>query len=232
MDLQAVIFDFDGVIADTEPLHFEAFRRLAAMHHVHFNWQEYLDELVGFDDRDLFSHAFQRRGVACTDNMLQSLVDEKAQSFLQLVDEMDVQPYPGVISLIRSIHGHVPLGLCSGALASDVAAVFHKFELDGYFEIQSTADHVHVSKPDPAPYLDALSKLSDMHPERHLNASQCVAFEDTNSGITSAKRAGLHVIGIANTLPPETLWTAGADAVIESCTTLSYTKLEELIRPW
>ncbi|QWV94582.1 HAD family phosphatase [Geomonas oryzisoli] len=210
--LKAVIFDFDGIIVDTEPLHYKAFQELLVPLGLGYSWQEYLDLYIGFDDRDAFREAFRVHGRALTDQELKELIKGKAAAFLKIVSG-GVAPYPGVVELIRSISGNLPLALCSGALSSDIEPILAQLGLTDAFDVKVTADEVAASKPDPESYRLAVQRLQERFPGK-VDAAGSIAVEDTPAGIASATGAGLKVLAVTNSYPEERL--TGACRVLDS----------------
>jgi len=210
--LDAVIFDFDGIIVDTEPLHYKAFQQILVPLGLGYCWQEYLDRYLGFDDRDAFREAFRVDGRPLTDTELKKMMDDKARAFLDIVS-VGVAPYPGVVELIRSISGTLPLALCSGALRGDIDPILAQLELTGAFDTLVTADEVAASKPDPESYRLAVQRLQGIFPGR-IDPAASLAIEDTPAGIASATGAGLKVLAVTNSYPGERL--TGACRVVDS----------------
>jgi beta-phosphoglucomutase len=206
----ALIFDFDGVIADTEPLHWRAYREVAREYGIDCSWDSYRERYIGYDDRDLFRHGFADGGRAVTDEELPRLIEAKALAFTHGVEREEMRPYPGVSDLVHeAAAAQVPLALCSGALKSDVIPLLRRFGLLDFFDVLSTAEDVPASKPDPAPYRHALARLRDKRAQRiPLDVSRCVAIEDTPAGVQSAQAAGLSVIAVTTTHEAESLRSA------------------------
>ena len=206
--LEAVIFDFDGVIVDTEPLHYAAFQDVLEPLGLTYSWDEYVEGFIGFDDRDALREGFQRRGRTLDEKDLPDLMQRKAHAFLERVDQLeDLEPYEGVLELLSSIKGECPLGLCSGAVRSDILPILDRLQFNGFFEVMVTADDVHSSKPDPACYTMALELLGGCH-STSFDPSRCIAIEDTPTGLAAAMGAGLKVLGVSNTHPAEQLHEA------------------------
>ena len=197
----AVIFDFDGIIVDTEPLHYQAFQRVLEPLGLGFSWQEYVDAYMGFDDRDAFIEAFAVRGKTVAQRELHNLIGQKAD-FFQLIIRDGVTTYPGVIDLINKLHNEgVPLAISSGALHCDIAPILNVLAITDCFEVIVTADNVTKSKPDPECYRLAFEKLFEQNPTLPLSPARTIAIEDTPAGIASAKTAGLQVIAVINSYP-------------------------------
>lgn len=225
--IQAVIFDFDGVIVDSEPLHYKAFQRVLEPLGAGFSWDDYQETYMGFDDRDAFREAFRRAGYELDESRLFELIDEKAALF-QLVSAEGVTAYPGVCELVRAISGTLPLAICSGALRSDIEPILATLGLSGCFNTIVTADDVPQSKPDPASYIEAVKRLRFCFPEVHISPDRVVAIEDTPAGIASAKGAGINVVAVTNSYPAAEL--TGADAVVASLAGLGVEELSLLLQ--
>ncbi|HNS80646.1 MAG TPA: HAD family phosphatase [Kiritimatiellia bacterium] len=218
MELQAVIFDFDGVIVDTEPLHWRAFSEALRDDGLAFTWEEYADYYIGFDDRDAFREVFQQAGKPLTSARLVALIRRKADAFQHLISTEPPEPYPGVLDRLREISGQLPLGLCSGALRGDIEPVLERFELGSLFDAIVTAEDVQASKPNPACYRRVLERLNAGRPSA-IPPAGCLAVEDTTAGIASAQGAGMRVLAVSNSHPPPAL--ASADRVMDSLVSVS-----------
>ena len=195
---EAVIFDFDGVIVDTEPLHYKAFQQVLIPHGLGFSWEQYVDTYMGFDDRDAFVEAFSTKGKQINHEELTQLIAAKAFVFNNII-RSGVTPYPGVIDLIKTLHNaKTPLAICSGALQSDIMPILGMLNISDCFGLVVSADDVDKSKPDPECYRLAFEKLSAHWPMSVLLPAQAVAIEDTPAGISAASNAGLQVIAVTN----------------------------------
>ena len=211
--LSAVIFDFDGIIVDTEPLHYKAFQEILVPLGLGYSWTDYLRHYIGFDDRDAFREAFRAGERALDEHSLQLVIGEKAAAFQRII-AAGVEAYPGVVELIRAVAGNLPLGLCSGALPSDIEPILRQLGINGIFDAVVTAADVEASKPDPASYTLAVARLQAAYPAHEIPPVNCLAIEDTPAGIASARGAGLQVLAVANSYPEEKL--AGAGRVVGS----------------
>ena len=166
---EAVIFDFDGILVDTEPMHYEAFRE-----------------------------AFRAKGTGIDAVNLAELVVEKSRAFHDGLRN-GVSPYPGAVPMIESLHADgLPLALCSGALRSDIDPILARLGVARCFPVIVAADDVRKSKPDPESYGLAFRKLSETYPSRMTIPEASIAVEDTPAGIRSAKGAGLRVLAVTN----------------------------------
>jgi beta-phosphoglucomutase len=209
---EAVIFDFDGVIVDTEPLHYEAFQRILAPLGLGFSWEQYCETYMGFDDRDAFIEAFKANGTVLSAETLQSYIDRKAGLFQEII-RSGIRAYPGVVDLIRSIRANrLPLAICSGALLSDIVPILDTLGIADCFDLIVTAEDVARSKPDPECYRLAHARLNEFR-SLDLASGQVLAIEDTPAGIAAAKGAGLLVVAVTNSYPRTHL--SQADHIVE-----------------
>ena len=207
IQVEAVIFDFDGVIVDTEPLHYAAFQRTLEPLGLHFTWQEYVETYIGFDDRDAFRHAFSAQGMPLTRETLHHLISQKAAVFNEVISS-GVAAYPGVVQLIHRLHADkTPLAICSGALRSDIDPILAMLGISEYFDIIVTADDVAASKPDPECYELAFQKLASSH-NHSFSKETTIAIEDTPAGIAAAKATGLLVCAVTNSYTADRLTQA------------------------
>ena len=198
--LKAVIFDFDGVIVDTEPLHHRAFMDVLAPFGISCSWPEYREHYMGFDDRDGFRAFFERAGKKLTDADLHHLIAQKAAAFRQIATQ-GVTPYPGVVELIKSLAATMPVALCSGALRSDIEPILGSLAIAHHFAAVVTADDVQHSKPDPESYRLTVSRLKQKGLLEDFATEGILVIEDTPAGIESARGAGLSVLAVSNSYP-------------------------------
>jgi beta-phosphoglucomutase len=224
--LSAVIFDFDGIIVDTEPLHYKAFQEILVPRGRGYSWEEYVGHYIGFDDRDAFREVFRRSGATLGAEELQLLITEKAEAFQRII-ATGAEPYPGVVELITSLSGTLPLALCSGALRGDIVPILAQLRLSDAFDCMVTADEVTASKPDPESYLLAVRRLVELFPSRGITPSTAIAIEDTPAGIASATGAGLKVLAVTNSYPAERL--CSAVKVVESLVGVDVQSLSSLV---
>lgn len=219
--ISAVIFDFDGIIVDSERLHWAAFNEVLQPRGKTIDWPEYVQTYIGFDDRDTFRHTYPD----IEQIELDELIDEKAAAFQNLLESDGAAALPGAVELIQHLSGQIPLAICSGALRADILPILGKLGIADAFDTIVTADDTRISKPDPAPYSKAWKNLMEIFqtlekPETGL------AIEDTPAGITSAKGAGLQVLAVTNSYEKEAL--TQADAIVDTLEGLTLEKLNEI----
>jgi beta-phosphoglucomutase len=211
---EAVLFDFDGILVDSEPMHHRAFIEVLDPLGMGFPWQEYVEIYMGFDDRDAFREAFRAKGTVLDDANLAKLVAAKSEAFLRGLRD-GVTAYPGAVPMIASLHAAGrPLALCSGALLSDIDPILAQLGIARCFDVIVSADDVRRSKPDPESYALAFARLSERYATLLTVTEKSVAVEDTPAGIRSAKGAGLRVLAVTNSYSAGEL--ADADWIVDS----------------
>jgi beta-phosphoglucomutase len=197
--LHAIIFDFDGVIADSERLHFRAYQDVLAEDGVTFTQQEYLASYLGYDDVGMFRQLAKDRGMAMDGTRLAALIERKGARFEALAAAGGML-FPGAAEFIRAAAAAVPIAIASGALSHEITEVLDKAGLRSLFPVIVGADHTERSKPSPDPYLHAFDRLAAIW-GRELDPRRSVAIEDSRWGLDSARGAGLRTVAVTNTYP-------------------------------
>lgn len=209
--IRAVVFDFDGVIANSEPLHFRAYRDVLTERGLTLTERDYYDRYLGYDDIGAFRAIAGDNGTRFTDADIAELVARKAVR-LEALEKAQSVLFPGAREAILRMAGAFPVAIASGALKPEILRVLDHEGLRHVFPIVVSAEDTPASKPDPAPYLLAVEHLRAHVPG--LAPSECVAIEDSVWGLQSARTGGLHTVAIAQTYPASEL-VAHADATIE-----------------
>ena len=221
MFLRAIVFDFDGVIANSEPLHFQAFRDVLALRGLAFDEPDYYARYLGFDDAGVFQAVGAERGTGWTPGRIRELVADKAVRLETLEHDSSIL-FPGAADAIRRAAAAVPIAIASGARGDEIRRVLTREHLAGYFTAIVAAEDTPVSKPAPDPYLRALALLAPAT-GANLRAAECVAIEDSIWGLASARSAGLKTVGITHTYDASAL--TAADLVIGSLDALDIEQL-------
>lgn len=208
--IRAVVFDFDGVIANSEPLHFRAFRDVLADRGVALTEREYYDRYLGFDDVGAFEAIGADRATRFSAREIAGMVAAKALRMEMLEREGSVL-FPGARSAVERMAQAGPVAIASGAIRAEIVRLLEHERLARFFQVIVAAEDTTQSKPAPDPYLRAVAKLSEAV-GMPFSPSECVAVEDSHWGLQSARAAGLHAIGIAHTYPADAL--VDADVVI------------------
>jgi beta-phosphoglucomutase len=204
--MRAVVFDFDGVLADSEPLHLAAYQEVFASLGAELTRDDYYAHFLGYDDEGVFRLMATRHGWPVDAGRTGALIDEKARVFDQLLATRDVL-YPRAAACVRRLAAAFPLGIASGALKHEIETIVASAGLTACFQFIVAAGDTPYSKPAPDPYVLA----ARLH---RRPAGECVAIEDSRWGLASAKAAGMKCIGITHTYPADQL--AEADLVVSS----------------
>ena len=220
--LTAMIFDFDGVIADTEPLHFSSFRQTLAEIGISLTESDYYANYLGYDDRGCFIAALTTHQHPADPATLTQLMERKARAYLELVKEHQVI-FPGLREFVHESAAAYPLAIASGALRHEIEVILDQAGLRKEFLHITSAEDVTRGKPDPQPFLQALDGLNRQRPEQAITAGSCLVIEDSIPGIRGAKNAGMKVLAVANTHRVQDLHDA--HAVVQN---LSHIRLNEL----
>jgi len=204
--LKAIIFDFDGVLADTEPLHFRMFQRVLQEEGLPLSERDYYQKYVGFDDRGCFHAILSEHGRPAQPETIQQLVERKAALMLGQITTTKVV-YPGVVEFVKSVASRYRLAIVSGALRHEIELILKAAGMRDDFEHLTAAEDVLDGKPAPEGYLHALQALNRRAP---LLASECLVIEDTILGIQAAHAAGMRCLALSTTSPPDRLGIADA----------------------
>jgi HAD superfamily hydrolase (TIGR01509 family) len=216
--IRAVVFDFDGVIANSEPLHLQGFCRVLAEEGLDLSESDYYGRYLGFDDEGTFEAIAADRGVLWTRGHIAKLVRRKA-ACLEILEHAQSVLFPGARKAIERLSAACPLAIASGALRSEIRRILDREDLARYFLVVVGAEDTQAGKPAPDPYLRALNLLGAARGVT-LSPRDCVAVEDSRWGLQSAAAAGLRTVGITHTYPAEAL--SGAEIVVSHLDALTW----------
>jgi beta-phosphoglucomutase len=196
--LKAVIFDFDGVIANTEPLHLGAFQRTLAVEGVDLTEEDYYANYLAYDDRTLFVKLYEDRGLDIDDALLAALMDSKSLHYDEMI-EGNIELLPGAVDFIKSLTGKYRLAIGSGALEAEIVNVLDFAGLSDSFEVIVGADRIANCKPAPDVYIEALRRLNALPGNGvEITPPECLVIEDSVSGIRAALAAGMKCLAVTN----------------------------------
>jgi beta-phosphoglucomutase len=202
----ALVFDFDGVIVNSEPVHLRAFQAVLAEARVGLSARDYYARYVGLSDREAFEAVARDRGLTWSDGTVDALIEKKTQTVHRVLAERSPL-FPAAASRIRALAGELPLAVASGALRPEIEQVLDRAGLSGCFTAIIAAGETPRSKPAPDPYATAVERLSSAV-GRRLDPARVVAVEDTLQGLASARAAGLRTIAVTTTYPASALGVA------------------------
>ncbi len=227
--LRAILFDFNGVLVDDEPVHLEMFQRVLGEEGIPLSAEDYYGRYLGLDDRGCFAAVLENAGEPATVPRLMRLIARKASYYQERIRRQGYPFFPGAVELVGALAaaGRM-LGVVSGALREEVEGALRQAGILDRFKVLVTAEDVAEGKPNPEGYLRALEALNSLPPlpERLFHPHEVLAVEDSPAGLTAAADLGLTTLGIAHTYPADRL--RQADAVAESLRELTLERLERL----
>ncbi len=211
MPIAAVIFDFDGVLADTERLHLRAFQDALATVGRSLEERDYFERLLGYSDRDLILKLARESGWALDAEALNVLLAVKAARYRHHLATGEAL-YVSAGACVRGLAARFPLAIASGSLRAEIDDILTAAGLRPLFRAIVGADDVTTGKPAPEPYLRAAALLG-------VDPAAAVAIEDSRWGLDSARAAGLRTIAVATTYSADRL--AAADLIVRSLDEIS-----------
>ena len=220
---KALIFDFDGVITDSEVLHFRAFNAVLEQFGVELTTKEYYKTFLGFSDVDCYKMLITQGRLKTNQEQIPGLVKQKTVIFEDLAKN-EGQLIEGVRDFLSMLSTNdIAMGIYSGALLPEIEMILEDAGLRGYFETVVSTEHVKKGKPDPEGFLLALERLNPGRSEP-ISPEQCVVIEDANWGLLAARAARMHAVGITNSYEAEHL--TAAEHIIDSLSELSMSDLQ------
>jgi len=223
--LRAVIFDFDGVITDSEILHLRAFNRVLAQYGIEISTKDYYKEYLGLTDIDCFNLIVDRNKPRLESQKIENLVKQKNEIFDKLA-QTEGKIIEGVYDFLQMLkENKVPMAICSGALRAEIELILEQAHLRRFFEVIVSAEEVKKGKPHPEGFLLTLQKLNEGR-QSPIRANQCIAIEDSHWGLKAAKKAGMHTIAVTNSYSAQQL--NQAEKIIARLDELSISDLQQL----
>lgn len=186
--IRGLIFDFDGTLADTMPLHWRVWERLSARHGFRFTEQRFY-ALGGVPTREILRIIGAEQGV---DLDVTAIAGEKEKGYLELLDE--VTPIPEVVALARHYHGRLPMAVATGGTHRVMDRVLRAIGIDDLFRVVVTNEDVARHKPAPDVFLEAARRIA-------VPPAVCLAFEDTDLGLEAIRAAGMEAVDVRAWLP-------------------------------
>jgi beta-phosphoglucomutase len=194
MKADAVVFDFDGVLADSEPLHLRVYQELLAPEGITLPPAEYYSRYLGFDDVGVFEALARDKGLRIEHGRLEDLIARKAALFQRRAAAQHVL-FPGAAASVQAISAHCPVAIASGALRDDIETILRNTQLASILSVIVAAGETPEGKPAPDPYARALALLAERHGVA-VRPDRAVAIEDSHWGLESARAAGLRTIAV------------------------------------
>ena len=224
--LQTVIFDFDGVITDSEVLHLRSFNQVLAQYGVEITEKDYYKVYLGLTDLDCFKLLASEGQFGLTEEQIENLAKEKKQVFEKLAKN-ECSIIEGVRDFLQMLRqNNIPMAICSGALLAEIELILEQAQLRSFFEVIVSAEQVEKGKPNPEGFLLTLQKLNEKIPSSIL-AEQCIVIEDSHWGLEAAKAARMHTIAVTNSYDADELRLAE-----KTVTQLGKLTIDDLQKLW
>jgi beta-phosphoglucomutase len=221
-----MIFDFDGILVDSEPAIVEVYQQMAAREGWVLTEEEYYRDYLALDDRATVSQLYRSHKRDLSLDQRDELVRWKRETYLEAI-RGGLPALPGATEFAKHCSSLFPLAIASGSLRDEVEYLLGKLALRDRFAVLSTAEDVEHSKPHPEIYLNALAGLRKLEQLRNprLEPSQCLAVEDAPAGVDAAHAAGIRCLALAHSRPLEEL--GHADWVFREFAEI---KLDEILK--
>ena len=216
MSFKAGIFDLDGVVVNTVPLHFRAWKRMFNEHGKKFTFEDYKQKVDGIPRMD------GARAILAElpDDELKKAASQKQSYYLELVDKGEVEIYRTTIDLIKELKSR-GVKIAAASSSRNCRYILEKTDAIGLFDTIVQGGDFKKGKPDPEIFLLAASRLG-------FKNSESVVFEDAKLGVEAAKNGDMRCVGIAREGDRDIL--VKADIVVEDLKEVNYEKLESLFK--
>lgn len=212
--IKAVIFDMDGVITDTQPLHNKTNAEVLQFYGIPLT-EEDLSKFAGIPNKKIFPDLFKKYNIKSDPN---KAVLEKWRLITKRTKK--VRPISGVLNFIKNLHGNnFKLALASSSTENFINHILNSLKIKHFFTIIINGDEIKKGKPNPDIFLKAAEKLN-------INPANCLVLEDTPSGVKAAKSAGMKCIAITTSQKREQL--KQADKIIDNFSELTISELNSL----
>lgn len=212
MNIKAIIFDLDGIITDTEPVHMDAWLGVLESLGIAFDEEEYKRNYVGLNDRDFLNEVGRIHKHHFSDADKANLIEDKIAACVRML-EYDIPLLPGIAEFIRKESEGRLLAICSGANRGEIEFILRKLRWENLFNPVIASDSVGKGKPDPEGYIRAMEGLIDRATDIIL-PENFLAVEDSPKGIEAAKAAGIKCLAVTNSYPEKEL--SKADHIVKS----------------
>jgi len=226
--IRAIIFDYNGVIADDETPHFLTFQQALQEDGLALTKEDYYGAYLGMDERNCATALVESVIGTQDPARIQRILDRKAALFRDYTATYKPQLFPGVVEFVKPAGRRYRLAIASGGRMEQIEFALRDTPIEKDFAVIASSEDTVIGKPDPAIYQVTLDRINRLQPRPRppIGPEECLVIEDSLAGIHSAKAAGMQVIGLATTYQATQL--SEAHLVIPSLEGLSMDRLEKL----
>jgi beta-phosphoglucomutase family hydrolase len=215
-EIAAVIWDMDGVLADTAPYHLLAWRETFAKRGISFTEEDF-KRGFGIRNDAIIKNVL---GEQTTEAEIETIAREKEATFRRIIGK-DIKPLPGALKLLKALDEHgVKMAIASSTPIENIRLIVGSLGIEKCFQAVITGHDVTEGKPSPQVFLLAAQRLG-------VEPKNCIVFEDAVAGVKAAKSAGMYCVAVANTHPREKL--TEADLIVDTLEMVTVNDLEGLV---
>lgn len=225
--LKAIIFDCDGVIADSEPHHLKAFQTILKEEGISLSKEAYYEKYLALDDKGMFKTLLTAHQRAVNNAILKNLITRKMPVYKKLA-QTSLYLYPGVVDFVKKAQGFYRMAIASGAFRGEIKYILDQGGIREAFPVIVSAQDVKHGKPHPEAFLTALEKINQRAPAmKPIQCEECVVIEDSLNGAAAAKAAGMRCLAVTNSYS-RALLEGKADRIVASLEEITPKELETL----
>ena len=221
MKIEAIIFDFNGVLVDDERIHFRGFQRSLQTLNMDLNWEQYQKKYLPYDDKNFYLNFFLDHGHSTDLGLIRRLINLKSRYYFSAI-EKKIPVFQSSVDFIHRLTPNLPLGIASAAAREEIDFILRIISLEHRFDTIVAAGDVKNGKPHPEAFLKTLEKLKKLRPG--IKPEKVVVIEDSDRGIQSAHAAKMSCIGLTTSYPAKRL--DAANLVLENLQGWTLEKLE------
>jgi HAD superfamily hydrolase (TIGR01509 family) len=225
--LKAIIFDFDGVIADAEPVHLRAFQEVLREEGIIVSKEDYYDKYLALDDKTFFVTILKDRGRSFDKNLIENLMARKSRYYDRFIRE-NIIIFPGVVDFVKRMYKKYTLAIGSGALRPEIEFILEHAGIRKEFKEIVSAEDVENCKPNPEVFIKVLDRINEIDYTKSgaIHPYECLVIEDSVAGIRAAHSAGMKCLAVTNSYPPGKL--SEADMIVGSLEEIKIESIEKL----
>ena len=223
--LKAVIFDFDGVITDSEILHLRAFNQSLIPYGIEISTKDYYTNYLGFSDFDCYKILIDKGLLKIDEQQIGEIIGRKSKIFEELT-KTEGRTIEGVQEFLQMLkQNNIPMAICSGSLLAEIEIMLRESGLRHFFAAIVSAEQVQNGKPHPEGFLLSLQKLNETC-QSPIAANECIVIEDSQWGLKAGKDAGMHTVAVTNSYDAEQL--SMAEKIVSHLNELTINDLQQL----